>query len=231
VGLVVNLEPKHPATESDRPAADRADVYFNRHYLDPAVLGRYPAELADLYGPGWPGYTDADAEATREPLDFLGVNYYSRRVVRARPDAYPDGVVSLHQPQSAHTELDWEVYPAGLTETLLWVTERYGPVPLYVTENGAAFYDPPSPVDGRVDDPLRVAYLRSHIRAVADAIAGGADVRGYFAWSLLDNYEWAQGYSKRFGLVHVDYATQQRTPKASAHFYKDVIRSNGGVVG
>jgi beta-glucosidase len=230
VGLVVNLEPKHPATDADGPAARRADAYFNRQYLDPAVLGRYPEELAELYGPGWPGYTAADASTIREPLDFVGVNYYTRSVVREKPGAYPDGVEKVPQRHAAHTTLDWEVYPAGLTEVLLGVTERYGPVPLYVTENGAAFYDPPSPIDGRVDDPLRVAYLRAHLRAVADAIGRGADVRGYFAWSLLDNFEWAHGFSKRFGLVHVDYATQQRTPKASARFYADVIRTNGGAL-
>src|SRR4029450_12154876 len=124
-----------------------------------------------------------------------------------------------------HTETDWEVYPAGLEEALLWVARRYGPIPLYVTENGAAFYDPPSPVDGRVDDPLRIAYLRGHLRAVARAIAAGADVRGYFAWSLLDNLEWSHGFSKRFGLVHVDFATLERTGKAGGR------RDSGGAGG
>jgi beta-glucosidase len=112
---------------------------------------------------------------------------------------------------------------------LLWVSERYGPLPLYVTENGAAFYDPPRAAE-LVDDPLRVAYLRSHLQALAAAIAQGADVRGYFVWSLLDNLEWSAGYAKRFGIVHVDYATQQRTPKASARFYSDVIRSRGAAL-
>jgi beta-glucosidase len=119
------------------------------------------------------------------------------------------------------------VFPQGLTDVLLWVTERYSRPPIYITENGAAFYDAPVANDGTVDDPLRVAYLRQHLNAVLDAIAEGADVRGYMVWSLLDNYEWALGYSKRFGIVHVDYGTQQRTPKASARFYADVIRNHG----
>jgi len=229
VGLVVNLEPKHPASDSpaDTATAARAHAYFNRQYLDPAMLGHYPEELAEVYGEGWPGYTDADAALTREPLDFLGVNYYSRTVVRDDPSVFPDGARKVPQTHAAQTTLDWEVYPEGLTEVLTWVTERYGALPLYVTENGAAFYDPPSPVEGRVDDPLRVAYLRSHLQAVHTAIERGADVRGYFAWSLIDNFEWAHGFSKRFGLVHVDYATQARTPKASAHAYAEAIRTHG----
>ena len=172
-------------------------------------------------------YTDADAALCSEPLDFVGVNYYSRSVVQASPGAQPDGVVRVRQSRASHTTMDWEVYPAGLTEALLWTTERYGRIPLYVTENGSAFYDPPQPVDGRVEDPLRVDYLRRHLAAVADAVAAGADVRGYFAWSLFDNFEWAAGYSKRFGLVHVDYETQARTPKTSARVYADAIRTNG----
>jgi beta-glucosidase len=119
------------------------------------------------------------------------------------------------------------VFPRGLCDTLKRVKERYGNPPLYVTENGAAFFDPPTADEGRVRDPLRVAYLRDHLRAVHDAIAAGVDVRGYFAWSLLDNFEWSLGYSKRFGIVHVDFATQARTPKDSARFYADVIATNG----
>jgi beta-glucosidase len=113
---------------------------------------------------------------------------------------------------------------------LLWVKERYGDLPLYITENGAAFYDPPHAIDGHVDDPLRVWYYAEHLRAAAEALRQGVDLRGYFAWSLLDNFEWSLGYSKRFGIVHVDYDTQERTPKASARFYADVIRTNGAVL-
>jgi beta-glucosidase len=132
----------------------------------------------------------------------------------------------VRQSRHVHTELDWEVWPQALTDVLLWVTKRYGPIPLYVTENGSAFYDPPSSED-LVDDHLRTWYLRNHLRAAHRALREGADLRGYFVWSLLDNFEWSQGYSKRFGLVHVDYETQKRTIKASGRFYADVIRTNG----
>ena len=124
----------------------------------------------------------------------------------------------------------WEVFEQGLTDILLWVKKRYGDVPLYITENGAAFYDPPTRIDGRVEDPLRVDYLKRHLRALHAAIAQGVDVRGYMTWSLLDNLEWSLGYAKRFGIVHVDFETQERTPKDSAEYYSRVIASNGAVL-
>jgi beta-glucosidase len=133
----------------------------------------------------------------------------------------------VRQPQATYTETSWEVHPPAFTELLVWVKERYGELPIYITENGAAFYDPPTAEAGRVHDPLRVSYLRSHLRAVHAAIARGVDVRGYMAWSLLDNLEWSLGFSKRFGIVHVDFATQQRTPKDSARYYAKVIASHG----
>ena len=233
IGLVVNLEPQTPASldERDRAAADRADAYFNRQYLDPVFLGVYPEALRTVYGDAWPHAAMEEAATIRRPIDFLGVNYYSRSVVRADPAAFPTGAGRVRQPHSAYTDMDWEVYPAGLTDILRWVRDRYGPIPLYVTENGAAFPDPPT-VDGALlEDPQRVAYFRSHLQAAHAAIAAGVDLRGYFAWSLLDNFEWNYGYAKRFGIVHVDHATQRRTPKASARFYADVIRSNGESIG
>jgi beta-glucosidase len=135
---------------------------------------------------------------------------------------------SARQVGAIYTETGWEVHPPGLTETLLWLHEHYGGLPLYVTENGAAFYDPPAAIDGRIDDPLRMHYLQTHTAAVGEAIARGADVRGYLAWSLLDNLEWAHGFSKRFGLVHVDFTTQKRTPKASARWYAQFIAAQRG---
>ena len=232
VGLVVNLEPKVPASDrpEDRQATARADAYMNRIFLDPVFRGTYPDELADVFGEAWTDVPAGDLALIREPIDFLGVNYYTRAVVRDAPGAYIDGAERVRQERHTHTETDWEVYAPALTDVLLWVHERYGPVPLYVTENGAAFYDPPQTDGGRLDDPLRVAYLRDHLRAVRRALDAGADVRGYFAWSLLDNYEWAHGYSKRFGIVHVDFETQERTPKASARFYADVIRTHGAAL-
>ncbi|KAB2922917.1 MAG: beta-glucosidase [Candidatus Contendobacter sp.] len=231
IGLVVNLEPKYPASETveDLNATLRADAYFNRHYLDPVCLGSYPPELAEIFGAAWPRFPDADLDFIRQPLDFLGVNYYSRQVVRHAPGVWPLEVAGVRQDRQAHTALDWEVYPQGLTDILEWVASRYGPLPLYITENGAAFYDPPQ-ADSAVDDPLRQRYLRDHLRAALAAMRNGVDLRGYFAWSLLDNFEWAYGYSKRFGLIHVDYATQQRTLKASARFYAEVIRARGAAL-
>jgi beta-glucosidase len=136
----------------------------------------------------------------------------------------------VRQRQHTTTETDWEVYPQGLADTLLGVRQRYGDIPLYVTENGAAFYDPPTAGPDGIQDPLRIDYLREHLRVVHRLIADGLDLRGYYVWSLLDNFEWSLGYSKRFGIVHVDYATQRRTPKASARFYAEVIRTQGAAL-
>jgi beta-glucosidase len=192
--------------------------------------GRYPGELREIFGPAWPQHSEVDLEGIRQPIDFLGINYYTRSVTRHDELALPVRASGVRQPNHAYTETGWEVFPAALTAVLLWVKERYGDLPLYITENGAAFYDPPKPVDGRVEDPLRVHYYREHLRAAHQARRQGVDLRGYFAWSLLDNFEWTLGYSKRFGLIHVDYETQRRTPKASARFYAEVIRSRGAAL-
>ena len=230
VGLVVNVEPKHlgprPSTE-DRHARDLADAYMNRQYLDPALRGAYPEELREVFGEAWPGWPAAEVQALNVPVDFIGLNYYTRAVVRHEAGAWPVPAAALRQPGAIYTETGWELHPDSLTETLLWLHRRYGGLPLYVTENGAAFYDPPAAIDGRIDDPLRVHYLRTHIGAVAQAIAQGADVRGYYAWSLFDNLEWAHGLSKRFGLVHVNFETLARTPKTSARYYAGVIARHG----
>lgn len=231
VGLVVNLEPKYPASESreDLAATARSEAYMNRQYLDPIFLGSYPEELPEIFGEAWPEISAADLAAIRQPVDFLGINYYSRGVMRHDPAVWPIRAGRVRQPGSTYTELDWEVYPAGLTDTLTWMRQRYGEIPLFITENGAAFHDPPT-AEGGVHDPLRVTYLREHLRAAHRAIAQGVDLRGYFVWSLLDNFEWSHGTSKRFGIVHVDYATQRRTPKDSARFYAEVVRTNGATL-
>ena len=231
IGLVVNLEPKYAATQGaeDLAATARADAYMNRQYLDPVFKGSYPEELREIFGEAWPEWPATDFDLIRQPIDFLGVNYYTRNVTRAELSRWPLRAAMVRQPQATYTETHWEVYPQGLTDSLMWVKRRYGDLPLYVTENGAAFFDPPTADEGKVEDPLRVAYLRRHIAAVRAAVAQGADVRGYFVWSLLDNFEWALGYSKRFGIVHVDYATQQRTLKSSAKYYSKVIASNGAL--
>jgi beta-glucosidase len=233
IGLVVNLEPKDPATRSaeDLAAVDRADAYMNRQFLDPLYRGEYPRELADMFGEAWPEFPSHELATIREPCDYLGVNYYTRKVVRHDDSAWPVGVRPVRTADALYTETDWEVHPASLTRTLCWVRERYGDVPIYVTENGAAFRDPPSDAEGVVDDPLRVQYLRDHLLAAHEAIQRGVDLRGYFVWSLLDNFEWSSGFSKAFGLVQVDFASQRRTLKSSAHYYRDVIRTNGASLG
>jgi beta-glucosidase len=231
IGIVINLEPKYPVSDraEDVAATARADAYMNRHYLDPLFTGAYPDELRQMFGPAWPEFPDEDYGLITEPIDFLGINYYKRSVVRADANALLARARDVPQ-ERLHTELGWEVYPDGLTDILAWVHSRYRRLPLYVTENGASFTDPPVAPGPLVDDPLRVAYLRDHLRALARARDMGADVRGYFVWSLLDNFEWTEGYAKRFGLYHVNFETQQRTPKASARFYAEVIHSNGAVL-
>jgi beta-glucosidase len=232
VGLVVNLEPKYPASQSaeDLAATARADAYMNRQYLDAALLGRYPEELKEIFGEAWPRWPEDDFALIRQPLDFIGVNYYTRNVTRHDPAAWPLRAAPVRQKQATYTETGWEVFPRGLTDVLIWVKDRYGNPPLYITENGAAFYDPPVASAEPLPDPLRVDYLRSHLRAVHDAIDAGCNLRGYFAWSLLDNLEWSLGFSKRFGIVHVDFESLRRTPKASAQFYSQVIATHGAVL-
>jgi len=160
----------------------------------------------------------------------VGVNYYTRGVMR-HDDSVPIERAARVRPEGARvTETGWEVHPASFTRTLAGVRSRYRDVPIVVTENGAAFHDPEQAAGAPLEDPLRVEYLRSHLRAAHAALELGVDLRGYFAWSLFDNFEWSQGYSKRFGIVHVDYATQRRTLKRSAEFYRDVIASHGAAI-
>ena len=233
IGIVVNIEPKEPVTHSalDVAATARVDAYMNRQFLDPIFLACDPEELRDLYGDRWPEFPTDDAQLISEPCDFVGLNYYTRGVVRHDVNAPLVRASSAHQDGALHTDVGWEVHAASFTRALCWLKQRYGNIAIYVTENGAAFPDAPTPHAGIVEDSLRVDYYRHHLRALHSAIQQGVDVRGYFAWSLLDNFEWSHGYSKRFGIVHVDFDTQRRTPKASAHFYRDVIRTNGRALG
>jgi len=233
IGLVVNIEPKYPASDcaDDRAATNRADAYMNRQYLDPALKGSYPEELDDIFGGAWPDWPESDLAEIAQPVDFIGINYYTRNVVRHDPAQWPLRASPVLQKGSTHTETGWEVHAPALKDLLLWFKQRYGDVPLYITENGAAFYDPPFATDGGVHDPLRCAYLKGHLGAVADAIAAGVDVRGYMLWSLFDNLEWSLGYTKRFGIVHVNFGTQERTPKDSARLYSRIIASNGADLG
>ena len=232
IGLVVNIEPKYAASDdpADIAATARADAYMNRQYLDPALLGQCPAEMPEIYGEAWQEWSAQDLAQSCQPVDFVGINYYTRSVVRASGSAWPLFGERVVQEGARHTETDWEVFPAAMTRTLLWFRERYGDIPVYIMENGAAFADPAtSDIDG-IADADRCDYLSEHIAAVADAIAAGVDIRGYMVWSLFDNLEWALGYAKRFGIVHVDYGTLARTPKHSAHHYRRIIESNGSVL-
>lgn len=232
VGIVLIHSPAHPASgsEADRDAARWFDGFFNRWYLDPVFRGAYPADaVADrvaaghLPGPELPFVRDGDLAAVARPLDFLGLNYYSRVVLRAGPDGRREAV----QPAAREdrTEMGWECYPAGLRESLLRVHRDYAPRTIFITENGAAYADAADP-QGRIVDTRRIAYLRGHLRAAHEAIAQGAPLAGYFLWSLLDNFEWAHGYAKRFGLFAVEPATRRRLPKASASWYHGVVAAN-----
>jgi beta-glucosidase len=226
IGLVVNLEPKYAASEAEEDVAAnrRAEAYMNRQYLDPVFHGAYPPEMQEMFGEAWPDFPADDYRDITAPVDFIGINYYTRGVTKNAPEVMVERAKRVKQPGAMYTTTDWEVYPQALTDVLLWFRERFGETPVYITENGAAFYDPPTAVSDPVDDPLRVHYLRTHLAAVVNAIDAGVDVRGYFAWSLLDNLEWSLGFTKRFGIVHVDFATQKRTLKKSGLVYREIIR-------
>jgi beta-glucosidase len=236
VGITLNLQPVSAVTSSpeDVAASQRALLRANLLFTDPVLEGRYP----ELARPTYAALTDfgflhdGDLATIAAPLDFLGVNYYFPSRVRAAPHLQDNpalrtaddlGTQDVLTPGEELTAMGWPVEAAGMTRLLKWLRDTYPTLPpIYITENGRACDDVVS-ADGGVDDPDRVRYLDSHIRAVADAIDAGVDVRGYYCWSLMDNFEWAEGYAKRFGLVHVDYTTQQRTPKASFSWFRSLI--------
>lgn len=238
LGITLVMQPSLPSRDrdADEDATRRVDGQANRLYLDPLFRGEYPEDLFSDYrerGVELPPVQDGDMDVISGDLDFLGINYYFRNTVRDAPDvnhtAVPfselnSRVVIPHDAEK--TAMGWPVAPEGLTETLVRVKEEYADLPMYVTENGRAVHDYVDP-EGNVKDEERVSYLESHFRAAHTAMEKGVDLRGYMVWSLLDNFEWAEGYSKRFGIVHVDYPTQKRTPKMSANWYADVIQRNG----
>ncbi|MET9769310.1 GH1 family beta-glucosidase [Streptomyces sp. NPDC006415] len=226
VGIVNNLSPIEPASasEADLAAARRADGHINRWWLDP-ILGRgYPQDMVEEYGVELPVHP-GDLETIAAPLDWLGLNYYFRQIVTADPDGTAPHARQVSVPGARLTHMDWEVHAEGLEQLLLRLTEEYGVQRIYVTENGSAYEDVVA-ADGSVHDPERVRYLEEHLAACARAVGKGAPLAGYFAWSLLDNFEWAYGYDKRFGLVHVDYATQRRTVKSSGLRYAELVREH-----
>jgi len=229
IGIALNLYPVRPADDDDDlEAARRLDAVVNRCFLDPILRGSYPDDL-DL--PVLDAVVrDGDLTAIKAELDLLGVNYYFPRTATAHggtPIGYPglDGV-GEREPTGPTTAMGWPVDPEGLTETLLRLTHEYDAPPLYVTENGVAF-DDEAGEGGAVEDRDRIAFLEAHLHAAASAVEAGADLRGWFVWSLLDNFEWAFGSTKRFGIVRVDPETAARTPKASARWYCEVIARGG----
>ncbi|MEV1008169.1 GH1 family beta-glucosidase [Streptomyces sp. NPDC049881] len=245
IGITFNPGVVRPSTESeaDRDAARRIDALQTRIFSDPVLHGAYPADLrADTAGVSdWSFVRDGDEAAIHQPLDFLGLNYYNPLLASAatpgdsslRNDGHGSSdhspwvgseSVEFHALPGERTDMGWPIDPTGLTDLLVRFSREVPDLPLYVTENGAAFDDKPD-ASGSVHDPDRIAYLRGHLGAVLDAREQGADVRGYYVWSLLDNFEWAYGYSKRFGVVHVDFETLRRTPKASALWYADLVRT------
>ncbi|MFF3166878.1 GH1 family beta-glucosidase [Streptomyces sp. NPDC003273] len=228
VGIVNNLSTVFPATDrpEDLAAARRHDGHVNRWWLDPVHGRGFPADMVETYGvelPEQPG----DMETIAAPLDWLGLNYYFPAYVADDPDGPAPRVRSVRRDGVPRTGMDWEIDAGGIETLLLRLTEEYGARKIYVTENGSAYPDVVRP-DGTVDDPERQEYLERHLAACASAARKGAPLAGYFAWSLLDNFEWAYGYDKRFGLVHVDYRTQVRTIKGSGHRYADIVRVHRG---
>ena len=218
LGIVLNLAPVQPASDSeaDHAAARLEDGKLVRWYMDPLFKGSYPADVLEFLGADAPKVEPGDMKNIATPMDFLGVNYYTRHIVSANEswDAHDSGYDV--------TDMGWEVYPEGLTDLLLRLHHDYPVPPMYVKENGAAFKDEMN--GDRIHDAQRTDYIARHIEAVAEAIRKGVRMNGYMVWSLLDNFEWASGYAKRFGIVHVDYQTQRRTLKDSALWYRDFLQ-------
>jgi beta-glucosidase len=226
VGITEVSLPVYPASDSeaDRAAAQRYDGMVNRWYWDPPLRGSYPADVLDRLGPLAPTIADGDLQLVSPPIDFFGHNSYSRAVVKDDPSSMMMGATQVPPDGKPQTEMGWEIYPDHLYDALTRITRDYGAPDIYITENGSAFAD--EVVNGAVNDPQRIDYLRTHLRAAHRAIQDGVKLRGYFCWSLLDNFEWSFGYSKRFGILYVDYPTQRRIVKASGRFFSDVARGN-----
>ena len=226
IGLVVNLSPTEPASSSaaDIRASQIADGHINRWWLDPLFGRGFPADMTEVYGvelPEQPG----DAEIIAAPTDFVGLNYYFRQVIKADESVPVLGFSQVDGPNPDRTMLDWEVHPAGLEELILRLAKEYGAEKIYITENGSAWVDSPD-ASFTVDDTDRTAYLEGHLAACVRAVQQGAPLAGYFAWSLLDNFEWAYGYAPRFGLAYVDYPTGTRVMKTSGKTYTNLIKSH-----
>jgi beta-glucosidase len=222
LGTVINQQPVRPSSEreEDRRAAERFSAMWNGGCLDPLLLGSYPAPVTADFAPL---IAAGDLAVMRQPIDYLGVNYYSPMYVAHAPGSLFGAWFGAVPEGTRFTAMGWPIDPAGLTEELIRLRGRYGDLDMYVTENGACF-DEAVAADGVVHDDDRVAYLRDHLSAASRALSAGVKLRGYFVWSLLDNFEWAEGYGRRFGVVHVDFSTQKRTPKSSYGYLAEVMR-------
>jgi beta-glucosidase len=225
-GIVLNLAPCQPAgdTNADLEAAERMDGFANRWFLDALYRGQYPEDMVRLYGDAVPEIAPGDMELISQPTDVLGVNYYTRSVVAYDPASTPLQARRVVPDGAEVTATGWEVYPPGLYDILKRVHDDYSPGQLLVTENGAAYDDVAE--EGQVDDPERESYLHEHLLEAYRAVEDGIPLSGYFVWSLLDNFEWAEGYGKCFGVIYVDYATQERIVKRSGRWYAEVTREN-----
>jgi beta-glucosidase len=223
-GITLNLAPQTPHSQSpeDLILAARADGFMNRWFLDPVFKGEYPADLLadEMIALALAGVDPGRIKEAAVPMDFLGINYYMRWMVSHQLEGH-----DRFPADARYTDMDWEIYGRGMGEMLLRVHQEYGPKALFITENGAAFPDPATTTDAVVEDPLRVSYYQEYLAAAGWALEQGVPLKGYFAWSLMDNFEWAEGYAKRFGIVHVDYATLKRTPKRSALYLGQVART------
>lgn len=229
IGITLNLTPVDAASEdpADLAAQARQDGFANRWFLDPIFKGEYPSDMMSLYGEAIGNFNfieSGDLEVISMAQDFLGINFYSRSIVKHSIQS--DSLLQLEhvQGEGKRTDMDWEIHPESLYKLLKRLKSEYTDLPLYITENGAAF--PDQVVNGEILDTERIEYFRGHFEAAHQFMEEGGNLKGYYAWSFLDNYEWAYGYSKRFGIVYVDYETQQRIPKNSAKWYKEVIQTN-----
>ena len=222
VGIVINVTPAVPATDNqdDRNAAQLADGFDNRWFLDPVFGRTYPADVIDTLGAS-PEIHSGDMKLIAQDLDFLGVNFYFRQTVAADQNSKPLPIRSVNRENVKRTAMNWEVHPQAFEEILLRISKEYSPKAIYITENGSAWND--EVINGEIIDDERIDYLARHLDAMRSAKNQGAPILGYFAWSFLDNFEWAYGYEKRFGLIYVDYKTQTRTPKKSALFYRQLL--------
>ncbi len=225
LGTVINVQPARPSSDraEDRRAAERFDAFWNGAVLDPLFKGVYPAAIAADFAPL---VAAGDLQTMRQPIDFFGLNYYAPMYVAEAPQSLFGASFGAVPPGTRFTAFGWPIDPSGLTDVLHRLRDQYGNPDIYVTENGACYDDPVAP-DGTVHDDDRVAYLRDHLTAVRRALADGVKLRGYFVWSLLDNFEWAEGYSRPFGIIHVDFASLKRTPKTSFAFLADMARRRG----